>query len=134
MPPIILTGTDAVVLNMPYDGSAYAYGVSNMNVVYRYMSGYGATDEDQRETSWSRFLRTRLAMGLEGRDPLAEAALEELRPDYLLILDRDVDEMLEAFSPYVVADWMGILQVDDETPGLELVLSEGDMRLYRFVC
>ena len=128
-----VTGTDAVVLNMPYDGSAYAYGVSNMNVVYRYMSGYGATDEDQRETSWSRFLRTRLAMGLEGRDPLAEAALEELQPDYLLILDRDVDEMLEAFSPYVAADWMGVLQVDDETPGLELVLSEGDMRLYRFV-
>ena len=128
-----VTGTDAVVLNMPYDGSAYAYGVSGMNVVYRYMSGYGATDEDQREAGWSRFLRTRLAAGLEGRDPLAEAALEELQPDYLLILDRDVDEMLEAFSPYVVADWMGILQVGDETPGLELVLSEGDMRLYQFV-
>lgn len=126
-----VTGEDGVVLNQPYDGSAYAYGVSGMNVVYRYMSGYGATDEDWIERDASRYLRTRLVGGLAGTDPLAAEALEELGVEYLLVLDRDVEEMEAAFTPFVAADWAGMLAVDDDTPGLEVLLAEGDMRLYR---
>lgn len=127
------TGEDGVVLNLPYDGSAYAYGVSGMNVVNRYMSGYGASDEDWSETDASRYLRTRLAAGLAGTDPLAEAALAEVGVEYVLVLDRDVEEMAAAFRPFVAADWAGMLAVDDDTPGLEVLLAEGDMRLYRVV-
>jgi hypothetical protein len=29
--------------------------------------------------------------------------------------------------------WRGLIKVDDETPGLETLLSEGDMRLYKIV-
>ena len=128
---LVLTGEEGVVLNQPYDGSAYAYGVSGMNVAYRYMSGYGAADEDWLERDASRRLRTRLAEGLAGADPLAAAALEELGVEYLLVLDRDVEEMEVAFTPFVTAGWAGMLAVDDETPGLEVLLAEGDMRLYR---
>ena len=34
---------------------------------------------------------------------------------------------------YVPDEWAGIDAVNDETPGFELVLREGDMRLYRIV-
>lgn len=128
-----IAGTDGVVLNQPYDGSAYAYGVSGMNVVFRYMSGYGASDEDWLERDASLYLRTRLAGALAGTDPLAADALEELGVEYLLVLDRDIEGMEAAFTPFVVADWAGMLAVSDETPGLEVLLAERDMRLYRVV-
>lgn len=130
---LALTGEDGVVLNQPYDGSVYAYGVSGMNVVYRYMSGYGASDEDWLERDASRLLRTRLAGALAGMDPLAADGLAELGVEYLLVLDRDIEGMEAAFTPFVVADWAGMLAVSDETPGLEVLLAEGDMRLYRVV-
>ncbi|MBM6676712.1 hypothetical protein H6A07_08150 [Olsenella uli] len=128
-----VTGRDAVVLNQPYDGSAYAYGVSGMNVYWRYMSGYGASDEDGLESEASRVLRTRLAAGLAGTDPLARQAIEESGAEYVLVLDRDQEEMAAAFKPYVDADWAGFLALDDSNPGVEVVLAEGDMRLYRIV-
>ena len=128
-----VTGPDAVVLNQPYDGSVYAYGVNGMNVYWRYMSGYGASDEDGLETEASRILRTRLVAGLAGTDPLARQAIEESGAEYVLVLDRDQEEMAAAFKPYVDADWAGFLALDDSNPGVEVVLAEGDMRLYRIV-
>lgn len=128
-----VTGPDAVVLNQPYDGSVYAYGVNGMNVYWRYMSGYGASDEDGLETEASRILRTRLAAGLAGTDPLARQTIEESGAEYVLVLDRDQEEMAAAFKPYVDADWAGFLTLDDSNPGVEVVLAEGDMRLYRIV-
>lgn len=128
-----LTGTDAVVLNQPYDGSVYAFGVSDMNVYWRYMAGYGYADEDEIESGQSSLLRRRLAAALYGTDPAAVAALEESGAEYLLVLSRDREEMGAAFGPYVSSDWVGLQTIDDETPGLEVLLAEGDMRLYRIV-
>ena len=34
---------------------------------------------------------------------------------------------------YEQNDWFGIDRIDDDTPGFEIVLSEGDMRLYRIL-
>lgn len=126
-----ITGTQAVVVNQPYDGSVYAYGVNGMNILWRYMSGYGAYDEKWTEKDESRILRTRLAAGLSGADAQAAAVLDELDAEYVLILDRNMEEMEAAFVPCVAADWAGFLTLDDDNPGVEVVLAEGDMRLYR---
>ena len=60
------------------------------------------------------------------------SALESVGADYVLVLD---DERVAADRAYLFtydpALWQGILSIDADTPGFELVLSEGDMRLYR---
>ena len=47
--------------------------------------------------------------------------------------------ILSAFGSHIFDDgfnsiiWRGLVELDDETPGFEVILSEGDMRLYRVV-
>ena len=52
----------------------------------------------------------------------------------MLVLDYNEPEIS---SPHVyppnVEEWAGIDGVRDDTPGFEVVLSEGDMRLYKIV-
>ena len=40
-------------------------------------------------------------------------------------------EVQPHFIAYEPDKWAGVAAVGDDTPGLEVVLSEGDMRLYR---
>ena len=128
-----VTGTDALVINQPYDGSAYAYGVNGMNVYWRYMAGYGVDDENGAETEASQLLRRRLAAALAETDEPAAEALRETGAEYVLILDRNREDMAAAFRPYRNAEWVGLATIDDDTPRLEVVLAEDDMRLYRIV-
>ena len=56
--------------------------------------------------------------------------------EYLLLLDEgvpyDEGKWLTTYHEGYVPLWAGLNNVTDETPGLELVLSEGDdMRLYK---
>ncbi len=123
-----LVGPDAVVLNEPYDGSVYAYGVNGLNVYYRYMSGYGTS----KETSLSRSLRLALSKLCDLSRPDVAAALARDDVHYLMILDQYGD-LGGQFPPYDPAQWIGIESVSDETPGFEVLLSQGCMRLYRIV-
>ena len=59
------------------------------------------------------------------------SVLEETGAEYLLVLTRDQEEMAESYVPYRPRDWRGVQPLGDDTPGLEVVLAEGDMRLYR---
>lgn len=125
---LALVGPDAVVLNEPYDGSVYAYGVNGLNVYYRYMSGYGTGGE----TRQSRSLRLALSKlcGLSRPDVASALAQDDVH--YLMILDQYGD-LGGQFPPYEPAQWIGIESVTDETPGFEVLLSQGRMRLYRIV-
>lgn len=62
-------------------------------------------------------------------------AVKNLGAEYVLKLDQG-DQYVRA-NPYLWSyreeDWTGIDSIDDDTPGFEIVLSEGDMRLYRIV-
>lgn len=124
-----LIGPDALVLNLPYDGSVYAYGVSGLNTYWRYMSGYD--EENERELPGSRLVRRELAGALDGSRPEVLEALADSGVEYLLVLTRDQEEMLASYVPYRPRDWRGIQPLGDDTPGLEVLLAEGDMRLYR---
>lgn len=115
----------ALIVNQPYDGSLFAYSLDDLNLYYRDISGYGGEDERPESST----IRCRLAA--EASNPSVRDAVLTTGAEYLLVLDRDVERMKELFFLYDPAVWEGIEGVVDETPGFEMVLSEGDMRLYR---
>lgn len=119
---------DARVVNQPFDGSAYAYALYDIDVLYPF---YGS--------------------GIETRAPALRESIDKIAQDetvaqeahtygvtYLLQLDQGNSprhDMSIGASyldlGYVKKEWVGINAVRDDTPGFELILSEGDMRLYR---
>lgn len=119
-----VVGDDTLVLNNPYDGSMYAYGSTGLRTYYRDMGGYGATYESPESLA----VRERLAE-IGSSDDVA-AAVRALGARYLLLLNDEAP--IGWFSPvYLPVQWEGLTAIDDDTPGLEVVLAEDDMRLYR---
>lgn len=115
------------VLNVPFDGSAFSYSTCGLEVVYDSFS------IDQNPDA--ALLRTELNQIAE--DERVRSAAESLGVEYVLLLDQgDGPDGFGESSTYYVHGydkklWAGITSIDDETPGLERVLAEGDMRLYR---
>lgn len=118
----------AVILNHPYDGSALAAPILDLNVYWRFWGGY--KDHQDGQTSQTlRFGADRMA-----DDERVKAALRESGARYLLLLDQGTlakERFMRHTVSYHPEDWTGLEAVNDQTPGLELLLSEGDMRLYR---
>lgn len=119
-----LIDPNSLVLNMPYDGSLFAYSLDGLPCVYRDMSGYGGADEG----SSSVLLRNSLAE--VGSNQEVAETLRKLNVKYLLFLHRNADINLASFPDYVESQWTGVNEVTDDTPGFKVILSEGDMRLY----
>ena len=119
---------DALLLNEPNDGTAYAAVVDDLNVYYRYMRGY----DEVTETTESRVIRG-------GLDDISTSksvrdAVRKVGAEYLIVLRygreaRNPDDMVWSYEDGRI--WHGIDGVHDDTPGFEVVLSDGNMRLYR---
>ena len=76
-------------------------------------------DRHLSEFSWSRAVRN---------------AVKATGAQYVLQLDQSDDSeatFYEAF--YNPKKWSGVLTIDETTPGFELIISDGDMRLYKIV-
>ena len=119
-------GEDALLVNIPYDGSMYSYGADDTNLYYRYISGYGSEDE-KRE---SEIIRERLRD--VASDDEVKNALDSLDADYVLLLDED-EGVLRSNPDYKAEEGQGFEGITDETPGFEVVLAQDGMRLYRIV-
>lgn len=122
---------DAVVINYPYDGSNFAYGALGTRVLYRPISGYEQAPED--ESVASALIRANLPN--VAHDANLREALRGLGDCYVLKLDYTYspDENGRGFylgETFAYDTWAGLLSVADDTPGLTLVLAEGDYRLY----
>ena len=123
----------SLVLNQPYDGSAYAWGADQLNVYYKAWQGnwMGAPTET------SKLISTKLDK--IAQDQSVCAAVQSTGAEYLLVLsqsDYEKDKtnpkrMTSLYAFYEISDWEGIDSVTDETPGFTPILSEGDMRLYK---
>ena len=124
------------LLNRPNDGSVFLYGADGVRTYYRYLTGY---EGGWGESSQSVLIRKSLcdiAENAEVRD-----AVKSVGAQYVLNLDAgyDGDKPGEggAKRRFLPSDgirdewWSGISSIDDDTPGFEVVLSEGDMRLYK---
>lgn len=118
-----VTGDD-LVLNFPADGSAFAWATNGINIyVRRYNYVY--------MSEAAKLLAAHLDDVSTNKE--VQDALDELDAHYVLLLDMDEDgeEATIYEDGYRVNGWKGFTEINDKTPGLEVVLSEGDMRLYR---
>lgn len=120
-----IVGSDALVINLPYDGSLYAFSTSDMNLYQRYMTGYESDGEAEASA------QIRHSLYNVASDERTQQAIRSTGAEYVLILDRDEDDMARWFWKYDESEWGGIELVKDDTPGFEMILSEGEMRLYR---
>lgn len=118
---------DDLVLNLPDDGSAFAYATADINTYYRNTRTYGGSSE----SADSKAIRENLCS--VSTSPEVNQALRNLNVRYVLLLDEGTtDNMPHLFTWDFYSDlWDGVSSISDETPGFEAVLSEGDMRLYK---
>lgn len=116
------------VLNMPYDGSVFAFGYNGLGTYFREYNPTGMAAQPAQ----AALLRLSTDQAAINED--VATVLEGSGIDYLLLLDYEEGEgaTLNTFS-YGPEEWSGITGVRDGMPGFELVMSEGDMRLYRII-
>lgn len=122
---------DAVILNQPYDGSAFAYGLYDMNVYYRYFGQNTGTDSET-----SRLLRLRVDEWES--DPSVAQAIRDADVQYVLLLDEgDDSQESRRFLPTPVnkeGDFAGLENISEkDAPGFVEVLRDGDMVLYEII-
>ena len=119
---------DAYVANVPFDGSFLSYGVNGINTSYRALetAGYwdGVSDPE------GRLIRANLCNYSSDQDTYDIVKKSGIK--YVLLLDAN-DTTGESMYNCAkdLSFWAGILNINDDTPGFEIVLAEGDMRLYR---
>lgn len=117
---------DSLVINQAFDGSIYAYALTGLNTYYRAF-GEAPSEGEANESKIIRNSLNELASNCS-----VQEAVEDLGAKYLLVLDYEKGDTAEGHSNYYVpSSWKGINDVSDETPGFEIVLAKGDMRLYR---
>ena len=117
-----IVGTDEVLANIPGDGSAVSYGINGCSVLYRYY------DEAGSESELEASRQIRLHLNEVASSPEVAAAARELNVGYVLKLHFNG---IEGLAHSGAENWQGLFAIDDDTPGFEVVLAEGDMRLYR---
>ena len=114
-----------LVINQPFDGSVFGYGVTGLRCYYRYFSGYGSSSE----TWQSRVIRQRLYNIVN--DPQVQEAVESVGARYVLVMSTDERKSTFVKDTYDASKWRGINYITDDTPGFELVLEENGYKLYR---
>lgn len=120
---------DDMVLNYPYDGSAYAQTLADVNVVNRGWFGYSPSI-DGKKSNYQLLCESidKVASDHEVSDA---ARSEDIK--YVLLLDNGAPDVGGCYYTvgYDGSYWHGLEMLDDSTPGFSIVLSQGDMRLYK---
>ena len=120
---------DDIVLNYPYDGSAYAQTLADVNVVNRGWFGYSPSI-DGKKSNYQLLCESidKVASDQEVSDA---ARSEDIK--YVLLLDNGAPDVGGCYYTvgYDGSYWHGLEMLDDSTPGFSIVLSQGDMRLYK---
>ena len=118
---------DALIINVPDDGSAFAFAADDLRTYFRYTREYDVSSE----TPESRIIRNSLRTIAD--NGYVQEAVESIGAEYVLQLDQGEPDVE---SPHLFTyengkKWRGIDGIRDDTPGFEVVLAEGDMRLYK---
>ena len=120
-----ITGPNAVIANTPYDGSCFAKGVANLNLLF-------CNDENYTElttSSWAIDLRSNLCNYTSSNSTRANVSSKNIQ--YVLRLEADEKNMKAWYPGFEQQNWTGILSITEKTPGFELVLQTGNMALYK---
>lgn len=119
----------AKVINIPFDGSCFAYDIQDLNIYYRDPHISGSKNSTETEHSW--LYRKQLSNYLDCQQ--IRDALKNDHIEYVLMLDdgESEGEPERYFAGYNENDWSGITSINETTPGFSLVLAKDDMKLYR---
>ena len=112
---------DALILNMPNDGSMFAYAANNLNVYYK-------TSYKNAETSQSESIRLHLSDLATNSE--VQNAVSVTNAQYVLKLSQSEGSNYDS-NHWDEEKWIGLNNLNDSTPGFEVVLAQGDMRLYK---
>lgn len=122
---------NALVLNVPDDGSIYAYGINGLRTYYRDYRTYSNVEHTNNSSETERSIVIREHIGEVATNIEVQKALKEIDCHYLLLLDRTHSMATqEHLFSYDEALWTHFQMIDDDTPGFDLILQDGDMRLY----
>lgn len=122
---ISVVGKDPLIINMSFDGSMYAYSCDDLNVYYKTHTQLGS-----KETHTSEVIRTKLYQLANNEE--VKNAVQETGAQYVLKLHLTEESSYDT-NKWNPEEWEGITNITDTTPGFEVVLSQGDLRLYRIV-
>ena len=114
-----IVGND-VVINISPDGSAFAAGINDLNILFPNIDN-SSSDKPAIKQKLDKL----------ASDQEVQKEVEEAGAHYVLILDADNPDPSSRYSSYSKDDWIGIESINEETSGFEIVLSDGDMRLYK---
>ena len=114
----------SLILNGSHDGSVFAYGLYDLDVFYRNFGiEWSGSERDESK-------QVRLNLDDYCYDQNVQSAINSIGAEYVLLLGQGNDEEYH-LSSYLERDWAGVAGITDQTPGFELVLGDGDMRLYK---
>jgi len=117
---------DALIINMPSDGSILSYGLDDLRCYYRYRTGY----DEGYETKESIIVREHLNE-IATNDEVAEA-VSKIGAGYVMVLDATAEaEHTYMYLHYEPAKFEGILSIDYNTPGFMLVYASDNCHLYK---
>lgn len=119
----------ARVLNSPNDGSVFMYPLYGANIYYR-----GCTVPSP-DSEYECSKQIRLHLNDLPDSPAVQEAVKQIGADYLIQLDHGENpaEFRISYWGYSPEDWIGVNSVDETIPGFELIMSDGDMRLYKII-
>lgn len=123
----------STVANIPYDGSVFAHPFNDLNTLYRANTSVPSSTESEESQKIRKQLKD-----IHSDETVREAA-DTLGLRYVLILGTEEyalssDGILSStYNAFCVDDWKGLLDITDDTPGFEVVLADGDMRLYKII-
>lgn len=115
----------ATVINIPNDGSQWLHGENGLNAFYRRVVFGDDIDADGQAI--------RMHLNEIDANPDVQKAVKDSDAHYVLLLDDkrvDGNTIMDDYA-YLPEKWAGIDGVNEETPGFELLLEDGDMRLYK---
>lgn len=116
----------ALVVNVPNDGTAWAYGTDGINTLFR-RTGDNGSNPFQPETN--EIIREHLCEIASNEE--VRRAVADVNAGYVILLDDpSSDNPTTDSQRYKQEKWVGVESITSETPGFELIASEGDMRLY----
>ncbi len=118
----------SLVVNVPGDGSKFAYGADGIRALYRSHGGYTAEADEKRD---SKLIREQL--NEYATNPEVAHAVETLGVKYVLLLNSEeayegLDDETREFRR---GKFKGILDVAQDAHGFELILEDGDFKLYK---
>lgn len=122
-----ITGPNAVIANTPYDGSCFAKGVANLNLLFCNDENY----TDKTTSNWAIDLRSNLCNYVSSSS--TKKSVRDKDVQYVLSLEEDEGTMKAWYPAFEQLRWTGILSISEATPGFELILQTGDMALYKII-